>query len=428
MRVAHYGNACFSLFHQGVHILCDPWLEAPAVAGGWEKFPPTEIRVRDIPKPDYLYISHIHSDHCEPETLAKLDKETPVIGLSRQPAYLERMLHQQGFRNLRLVPEGRPTEIAPGFRVETFAATFNHAVAEVIDSSAIFDFGGCVVLNCNDNLPEEPFCREVAKRYPRIDLAFLPCTGGGSFPAMYGNFSDSEKEAIIARVLDQKAEVFGRAVDLLRPKMIVPVAGGYAVRGLHHPKVNWQQIRRLNLEEIIECQRRRGGFQSRILFLQPGMELDADRGEIIKGTYRAWGREELQKHFERLSVTPVVKSLNTHRKLFALGRLVRNARAQLWRRQQQAKMFPSYRVILDVEGQPVLFEIDLQQEEVREQPRSEPLREPYLKMTLDQDTMLEWLLGFEDFNMLDSGHRIAFFRAPNVYVQEAYYLMSLFRL
>ena len=428
MRVAHYGNACFSLFHQGTHLLCDPWLEAPAVAGGWEKFPPTEIRVRDIPKPDFLYISHIHSDHCEPETLAKLDKETPVIGLSREPAYLERMLRQQGFRNLRLIPEGRPAEIAPGLRVETFAATFEHAVAEVIDSSAIFDFDGCVVLNCNDNLPEEPFCREVAKRYPKIDLAFLPCTGGGSYPAMYQNFSDSEKEGIIAQVLEKKADVFGRAVDLLRPRVIVPVAGGYAVRGLHSPKVNWQQIRRINLEEIIECQKLRGGFQSRILPMQPGMELDVDRGEMTKGRYRAWSREELQQHFERLSVTPAVKSLATHRPLPALGRLMRSARAQLWKRQQQGKIFSDYRVVLDVEGQASLFEINLQQEELRELPRSGPLEEPYLKMTLDQDTMLEWLLGFEDFNMLDSGHRIAFFRAPNRYVQEAYYLMSLFRL
>ena len=56
------------------------------------------------------------------------------------------------------------------------------------------------------------------------------------------------------------------------------------------------------------------------------------------------------------------------------------------------------------------------------------LAEPYLRITLDQDTMLEWLLGFEDFNMLDSGHRLEFYRAPNDYVPEAYVLMSLLRL
>lgn len=49
-------------------------------------------------------------------------------------------------------------------------------------------------------------------------------------------------------------------------------------------------------------------------------------------------------------------------------------------------------------------------------------------MNLDQDTLLEWFLGFEDFDILDSGHRIEFFRAPEIYVVEAYYLISLLRI
>ena len=50
-------------------------------------------------------------------------------------------------------------------------------------------------------------------------------------------------------------------------------------------------------------------------------------------------------------------------------------------------------------------------------------------MTLDQNTLMEWLLGLEDFNMLDSGHRISFWREPiATYEQQAYYLMSLLRL
>jgi hypothetical protein len=48
---------------------------------------------------------------------------------------------------------------------------------------------------------------------------------------------------------------------------------------------------------------------------------------------------------------------------------------------------------------------------------------------LNQNTLIEWLLGLEDFNMLDSGHRISFYREPvEKYVQEAYFLMSLLRL
>jgi len=428
VRVVHYGNACFSLFHNGTHVLCDPWLEAPAVAGGWEKFPPTPIRVRDIPRPDFLYISHIHSDHCEPETLKALDKGIPVLGLSREPSYLERMLRQAGFIDLRLVPEGRPTEVAPGLTLETFGATFDHAVAAVIDSSAIFNFSGRVVVNCNDNAPEEEFCREVARRYPRIDLAFLPCSGGGSYPAMYGNLSDAEKERIIREALEKKFAVFTRAVDLMRPAVVVPVAGGYTVRGLHPSKVNRQQIRKLNLLEIAEYHERRGQFKSRIFPMQPGMELDAETPRLLKGSYRPWSEEELEAYFQRMGGTPAVKALTTTRPLPGVWRLVRQARANLWRRQAERKLFPAYRAYLEVEGEPNLCEIPLDREEVQEVPRESALQEPYLRMALDQDTLLEWLLGFEDFNMLDSGHRIRFFRAPNRYVQEAYYLMSLLRL
>lgn len=427
MRIVHYGNACFSLFHNGVHILCDPWLEAPAVAGGWEKFPPTPIRVKDIPKPDYLYISHIHSDHCEPETLQALDKEIPVIGLSREPTYLEKMLRRAGFRNLLLVPEGKPTEVAPGLTVETFGATFDHVVAAVIDSSVLFDFGDYVAVNCNDNSPEEAFCRDVAGRYSKVDLAFLPCSGGGSYPAMYGNLSDEEKDRIIQQALEKKFSLFTQAVDLIKPAVTVPVAGGYTVRGLHPAKVNWQQIRKLNLMEIAEYHSRHGRFQSKIFPMQPGMELDAQVPRMLKGSYRPWTQEELEAYFRKMGSTPAAKAVTTTCRLPGLFRLVCQARANLWRRQTERKMFPAYQVYLEVTGEPNLWEIPLDQESAREIPRDSVPREPYLRITLDQDTLLEWMLGFEDFNMIDSGHRVGYFRSPNRYVQEVYYLMSLLR-
>ena len=40
--------------------------------------------------------------------------------------------------------------------------------------------------------------------------------------------------------------------------------------------------------------------------------------------------------------------------------------------------------------------IPLNRNEVFELARAEPLVAPYLKMTLDQDTLLEWLLGMEN--------------------------------
>ena len=73
MRVIHRANTCFSVFSDNYHILFDPWLNGPAVAQGWTQFPPATKKIEDIPKPDLVYISHIHSDHCESTTLDGID-------------------------------------------------------------------------------------------------------------------------------------------------------------------------------------------------------------------------------------------------------------------------------------------------------------------------------------------------------------------
>ena len=428
MKVQHYGNACFSLFHKGIHILCDPWLEAPAVAGGWEKFPPSKTRTKDLPKVDYIYVSHIHSDHCEPRTLAAFDKSIPIIGIDRKPSFLERMFKDAGFKNLILVPEDKRVAITPDLMVETFGVSVQHICAEIIDSSILFDFGDQITLNCNDNAPGERFCEELVKRYPKIDLAFLPCAGGSGYPAMYSNLSDSMKTDIVREAIERFSASFTRAVDILKPKIVVPVAGGYMIRGPLAKDVNRFQVRRTNLLEVVKYHEAHGLAKVSIVPLQPEMVLDADQNRIIQGQYHVWSEAELAAHLEMLSKEPVPKSITTTRPVGSLPRLVEAARRNLWEKQKSNKIAPAYRIYLDIGSQQSLFEIDLSREDVRSLGRLEALVEPYLKMSVDQDTMLEWLLGMEDFNMLDSGHRIDFFRAPNTYVVEAYYLMSLFRL
>ena len=421
-----YGNANFSLFHQNVHLLCDPWFEAPSVAGAFEKFPPSSLRLTDIPKPNLIYISHIHSDHCEYDTLRALDKTTPVLILQRDPPYLERMVRQHGFTDIRLIPAHTPTQIAPGFIVETFGAGYPHVCGEVIDSSAVFHWTDWTVFNGNDNAPLPPFCEDVHQRYPQIDLAFLSCAGGGAYPAMYENLSLEEQAAFVEVVKQRKRAIFSQAIDILQPRVVVPVAGGYALRG-QPPSVNWRQCRWLNLEEVTASHRTHGTHQPVLVPMQPGMVLEDS--VVTKGVYHAWTHAECEAEFERLAQLPILQTLTTTRPVLSLQRLVEIARTRLWVQQEKIGLTPDYTIYLDINSLPHLLEMTLKNSYVSLCPRKGfPLTRPYLKMTLSQDTMLEWLLGLEDFNMLDSGHRIRFFRDPNTYVQEVYYLMSFLRL
>src|SRR5450432_2311598 len=71
MRITFLGHAgCFVETEVG-SVLCDPWF-TPAYFGSWFPFPRNDgIAPEKISSPDYLYISHLHRDHFDPEWLAR---------------------------------------------------------------------------------------------------------------------------------------------------------------------------------------------------------------------------------------------------------------------------------------------------------------------------------------------------------------------
>ena len=112
----------------------------------------------------------------------------------------------------------------------------------------------------------------------------------------------------------------------------------------------------------------------------------------------------------------------------ALERLMSIARKNLWACQQKNKMIVDYTIYFDIYDIGKKYELSLSNEELCEVKNNTNESIPYLVLKLTQNTMLEWLLGCEDFNMLDSGHRINFYRKPNDLINEAYYLLCLFRV
>lgn len=433
MRVIHHSNACFSLFHNNLHILTDPWIESHSVAGGWTQFPPVKIKTLDLPKIDYIFISHIHSDHCEIETMKQLDRNIPIIIMERNPNFLKKYLETLDFKKIITCNQEVKTKVNDDFSVELFGESFGHICSNIIDSSIIFEFkDGPVVLNCNDNKPSQDLCRYIKDNYNTIDVAFIPCGGGSGYPAMYENISVEDKLKISNSVVENYAKVFTEAVDILLPKITIPVAGGFAIRGPHAETVNWVQCRRFNLNEVVEYYTQHTkafGQNIKIIPMQPGLELDTDQAKLVNGQYHIWTHADLKVYFKKLSNEKILSKVVTQEPMKNLGRLVLLARQQLWLKQVKNNIKPAYFIVLNIPTCKNLIELDLANNSCIEISREKQLRQPFLKMTLDQDTLLDWLLGFEDFNMLDSGHRILFMREPiNQYVQEAYYLMSLLRL
>jgi L-ascorbate metabolism protein UlaG (beta-lactamase superfamily) len=431
MKIVHRANTCFSIFYDQYHILFDPWLNGPAVAQGWTQFPPATKNIEDLPKPDLVYISHIHSDHCETTTLDGIDKGTPIVIMDLPPNFLHKMLLSKGFNNIFSLKSGKLHKLNTfknlGF--EVFGAGGHHIASNVIDSGLILKIEDTVIVNFNDNHPTEDQCRSIKKKYPNIDVAFVPDGGGSGYPAMYENLSFEEKNEIFNQTMDQFNAAFTKALDILEPKTAIPVAGGFAIRGNHPIETNYLQVRHLDQTNVVNYYRvnSHSKNQSNIFPMQPDMELDVNKHQLISKSYKPWSKEQLDIFFKKIAREEITTNVLTSSKAPGFIKMLKSARNNMWKAQKSYNFFPNYRVYLFEDHYSSLYEIEMKENiliEVQEINNSLP----YLKISAGQDTYLEWLMGYEDFNMLDSGHRLKFFREPNIYEVEVYFLLSLFRL
>jgi hypothetical protein len=97
------------MFHfDGLHILVDPWFtEAQVDLHPWfsrQFHQSPQPAVGELQQPDYIFISHPFTDHCNKETLLQFSKEIPLVAL---PSILKQIAKWGHFKTLL------PLDVAP---------------------------------------------------------------------------------------------------------------------------------------------------------------------------------------------------------------------------------------------------------------------------------------------------------------------------
>jgi len=207
----------------GSRILMDPWLVDPTYHGTWWHFPPLVHRIADLPKVDYLYISHEHPDHFDPPTLQQLDKNVQVIIANYKRKRLRDRILSLGFHNVHELEFLEDFELnGSGFRVRLIPPD-----RPWDDSAILAKFGDTTVFNCNDcHLDDATLQRLGAEN--RIDLAFLTFTGASQYPGCF----EFPMESKIERWRQSKTshlEEFVNWAQQLRARRAVPAAGNFAL-------------------------------------------------------------------------------------------------------------------------------------------------------------------------------------------------------
>src|SRR3954454_18333621 len=152
MRITGLGHAGVLFQTAAGSVLCDPWT-SPAFFGSWFPFPDNAWLDWDaLGRADYLYVSHLHHDHFDPELLRRhVDKDAAVLLPDYPTDELERELRNLGFHRFVRTRGGEPLAV-DGLRLMITALT-GPGDGPIGDSALSLDDGETVLLNQNDAHP-----------------------------------------------------------------------------------------------------------------------------------------------------------------------------------------------------------------------------------------------------------------------------------
>jgi len=230
MKMTFYTNTMLVLESASSRILCDPWVtfEDKSVSGFYN-FPKCLLSPEDVASinPDYIYITHTHPDHLDPETIKLFSLDTPVLVADYDINFTERAVKQLGFSDVRVVPKHEGLALNGDDYVWMEPAAFSPEV----DSVAVFKLDGLTAVNANDNVFHKDQCKALREKVGGIDIGLLPSGAHGPWPMFFENYSSDEKTYHAGVRATKLKDTFKNYIMAFQPKWVVPIAGGVITAG-----------------------------------------------------------------------------------------------------------------------------------------------------------------------------------------------------
>jgi len=248
-RITFLGHATVLVELDGVRLLTDPVLRQQ-VGPLWRRTP--KPRLGPLTGLDAILISHLHLDHYDPPSLRLLDKGVLIVG----PPGSARSLHWRGFLDVHELGPGESLRLG---LVKVMATEAKHppgrhpltqgvpSVGYVISGSRDIYFAG-----------DTGLFPGMADLWPGLDVALLPIAGLG--PRLPEVKHLSPHHAV-------------RAMELLRPKLVIPIHWGT----YHLPGTVLMGMRRdIHREAPLVFMREAAALEPgiRTVMLEPGGALD----------------------------------------------------------------------------------------------------------------------------------------------------------
>jgi len=182
VQVTSVGHAGFHIQTKAGSILCDPWVN-PAYFASWFPFPDnTALDWDALGNCDYLYVSHLHKDHFDPETLTKhVNKDATVLLPDYPVPDLKRELEKLGFTKFFETEDSVKHRV--GDLDVMIIALRAPADGPIGDSGLVISDGETTCFNMNDARPVD--MDVLHEQFGKIDIHLLQYSGAIWYPMVY---------------------------------------------------------------------------------------------------------------------------------------------------------------------------------------------------------------------------------------------------
>jgi UDP-MurNAc hydroxylase len=416
LNILNIGGATAIIEHKGIRILCDPWLDDGIFHGSWHHFPSANIRIEDLGHLDYIFISHIHEDHCSPGTIKHLSRDAELIIADRRPNLVLNFLevYEFRFRKVHLVKPQTPYQLRDDLLVDIVTADPDHELNYLVDNGLILKWDDYVIYNANDCAPYDGSIEYILSTYEAIDFAMLPYAGGSSCPACFSNLSHEEK-------LDVKEQMFGKIMDdfisftkRLTPKFVLPFADQYIIVGsncrlnqyLSHPACSGVVKKYFNQDEL----------SSKLVLLNSCQSFELETEQYSpQEDYQYFSDDDRNRYAEKFSHSKYDHELYEIRRSVPLERHLKIARDNLWSMQERIGFQPKYYLYVEISDWEKKYEIPLESNTITLMEDPGQIKDQSLSVKVSSTLLSMLLVGHVSWNIADAALFIEYHRIPNYY-------------
>jgi UDP-MurNAc hydroxylase len=430
MKFTNLGGATAILEHKGKRMLFDPWLDDGIFHGAWYHWPKMQVGIEDLGRFDYIYISHIHEDHCSAGTIKHLNTDAEIIVMEKKPNFVLKFLKENdfNFKKVHVIPARTEIEIAPGLKVNMVEPDPANEMAFVIDSALVIRWDDFILYNANDCQPHADGLKYIKDYYGRVDYALLPYAGGSGYPSCYVNLSEAEKKSEQQRVMMTRLNTFVKTVQELQPRHVTPFADQYVVAG-SRSHLN-RYISHPASPGVVQEALAAVGLKDRLVMLNSGQAYDFDKGvKTPDAPYQDVTEADREEYIAKV----LKPKIYDHEKVtffpsVPVDRLVKYARDRLWAIQQRKSAFSDLNLYLDFPGVQRRFRLPLNAADCVEVPWEQELQQPFLRVSGTDTLMIMILIGHISWNIADAALFLDYERRPNVYDPSVYVLLNYLRV